>query len=167
MMWWWWWWCIYSQCSTGDQFPLQVTFCKLSSRERVGGLVSDIKIHPYAFFLRWPTNPFGIVLSATLTIGTTLVLIFYSFLNSLARSWYFSIFSFSFSSTLASPGTATLIIWQAACRLFAGTRSALLHLSYYYYHYCCCCCCFRKPIIIIIIVFENKRGIRVSDGKEK
>ena len=85
----------------------------------------------------------------------------------------FSIFSFSFSSTLASPGTATLIIWQAACRLFAGTRSALLHLSYYYYHYCCCCCCFRKPIIviiiiiIIIIVFENKRGIRVSDGKEK
>ena len=45
----------------------------------------------------------------------------------------------------------------------------LLHLSYYYYHYCCCCCCFRKPIIIIIIiiVFENKRGIRVSDEKEK
>ena len=39
----------------------------------------------------------------------------HSFLNSLARSWYLSIFSFSFSSTLASTGTATPIVWQTAC----------------------------------------------------
>ena len=42
---------------------------------------------------RWPTNPFGIVLSALTTIGTTLILTFQSFLNLLARSWYLSIFS--------------------------------------------------------------------------
>ena len=35
---------------------------------------------------RWPTDPFGIVPSALVTIGTTLVLTFHSFLNSLARS---------------------------------------------------------------------------------
>ena len=40
---------LYSQCSTGNQFPVQVTSCKLSSREPVGGFVSHIKIHPYAF----------------------------------------------------------------------------------------------------------------------
>ena len=35
-------------------------------------------------------------------------------------------FSFSFSSTLASPGTATSIIWQTACCLSTLTRSGLL-----------------------------------------
>ena len=54
---------------------------------------------------RWPTNPFGIVPSAP---TATLVLTFHSFPNSLTRSWYLAIFSFSFSSTLASPGTAML-----------------------------------------------------------
>ena len=67
----------------------------------------------------WPTYSFiGIVLSALiLTIGTTLVLTFHSFLSSFARSWYLSIFSFSFSATLASPGTATSIIcWSVISR---------------------------------------------------
>ena len=72
------------------------------------------------------TIPFGIVQSAQITIGPTLVLTFPSFLNSLARSWYLSTFSFSFSSTLASPGTATSIIWQTACCLSTLTRSGLL-----------------------------------------
>ena len=116
---------------------------------------------------RWPTNPFGIAPSAPITIGKPLVLTFHSFFNSLARSGYFSIFSFPFCSSLASPGTATSIIWQAAYYLSAPKWSALLRSSYYYYYYYYYyyCCCFRKPIIII--VFENKRGIRVSDEKEK
>ena len=113
---------------------------------------------------RWPTNPFGIVPRAPITTGTPLVLTFHSFLSSLARSWYFSIFSFSFRSTLASPGTATSIIWQAACCLSVATRSALLRSSYYYYYYYYYCCCFRKPSSII--VFENKREIRVAMEKK-
>ena len=76
---------------------------------------------------RWPTNPFGIVPSAP---TATLVLTFHSFPNSLARSWYLAIFSFSFCSTLASPGTAMLIIWQTACCLSTTTRSGLLWSSW-------------------------------------
>ena len=30
---------IYSQCSAGNQFPVQVTYCNLSTRELVGGFV--------------------------------------------------------------------------------------------------------------------------------
>ena len=30
---------IYSQCSAGNQFPVNVTYCNLSSREPVGGFV--------------------------------------------------------------------------------------------------------------------------------
>ena len=76
---------------------------------------------------RWPTIPFGIVPSAP---TATLVLNFHSFPNSLARSWYLAIFSFSFCSTLASPGTAMLIIWQTACCLSTTTRSGLLWSSW-------------------------------------
>ena len=80
---------------------------------------------------RWPTNPFGIVPSAP---TATLVLTFHSFPNSLTRSWYLAIFSFSFSSTLASPGTAMLNN-LANCLLFVyynQVRSIVVKLGSVY-----------------------------------
>ena len=65
-------------------------------------VVENPSVHPYCshkravfwiwvtsrfslMFSRWPTNHFGIVLSALTTIGTTLVLTVHSFFSSLAR----------------------------------------------------------------------------------
>ena len=49
---------------------------------------------------------------ALIKIGITVTFMFYSFFNSLARSEYLSFFSFSFSFTLWSPGTAKSTIRQ-------------------------------------------------------
>ena len=46
--------------------------------------------------------------SAPTTIGTTFALTFQSRATTLHRSWYFSTFSFSFSTILASTGTANI-----------------------------------------------------------
>ena len=82
--------CIYSQCSTGNQFPVQVTSCVLSSREPVGGFSFSILPDRTVFWIwatlrfipmlsRWPTNPLRIVPSAPTTISTTLLLTLHSF----------------------------------------------------------------------------------------
>ena len=55
------------------------------------------------------TNPLLIVLEAPITIGITVSFMFYSFFNSLARSWYLSFFSFFFSIALYDqPGEQSL-----------------------------------------------------------
>ena len=54
----------------------------------------------------------GVVPSAPIITGITFKFIFNSFFSSIANSWYFCIFSFSFSSTLVSYGTAKSIIWH-------------------------------------------------------
>jgi len=54
----------------------------------------------------------GVVPSAPIITGITFTFLFHSFFSSLAKSWYFCIFSFSFSSTLVSYGTAKSIIWH-------------------------------------------------------
>ena len=57
-------------------------------------------------------NLFGVVPSAPTITGITFIFLFHSFFSSLAKSWYCSIFSISFSSTLLSYGTAKSIIWH-------------------------------------------------------
>ena len=52
----------------------------------------------------------GVVPSTPILTGTTFTFLFHSFFSSLAKSWYFCIFSFSFSSTLVSYGTAKSMI---------------------------------------------------------
>ena len=105
-------------CSTGNQFLLQVTSRNLSSREPVGGFLLFLKGQ---YFESEPHQDSSLCFQDGQLIllglshvprGATLVSTFHSFLNSFSRSWYLSIFSVSFSSTLASPGTATSIIWQ-------------------------------------------------------
>ena len=61
------------------------------------------------------------------TIGITLMLVsFHTFLNSILRSWYASIFSCSFLLTLTSPGTAMSIISALFSFLYTITMSGLL-----------------------------------------
>ena len=59
--------------------------------------------HPLIFKSSSPfINPLVTVQRAAITIGITVTFMFHSFLNSLARSWYFAFFSLSFNSTLWS-----------------------------------------------------------------
>ena len=57
-------------------------------------------------------NPLVTVLIASITNGTIVTFMFYSFFNSLARSRYLSFFSHSFSFILWSAGTAKSTIFQ-------------------------------------------------------
>ena len=57
-------------------------------------------------------NPLVIVPKAPITIGTIVIFMFHSFLNSLARSRYLSFFSLSFRFILWSAGTAKSTILQ-------------------------------------------------------
>ena len=57
-------------------------------------------------------NPLIIVPKAPITIGTIVPFMFHNFFNSLARSWYLSFFSHSFSFILLSAGTAKSTIFQ-------------------------------------------------------
>ena len=59
------------------------------------------------------------------TNGIIFTLTFQTFCNSPPRSWYFSIFSFSFYSILISPGTAKLMILQVLLLLTSTTKSGL------------------------------------------
>ena len=56
-------------------------------------------------------NPSVSVPKAPITIGVIVTFVFYSFFNSLARSWYLSLFSHSFSFILWSAGTAKSTIF--------------------------------------------------------
>ena len=58
------------------------------------------------------SNPLVTVQNAPITIGIIVTCIFYSFFNSLARSWYLSFFSHSFCVILWSAGTAKSTILQ-------------------------------------------------------
>ena len=74
---------------------------------------------------------FNILPSAPTTTGMTLMLImFYILLISLFSSWYLSIFSFSFSLTLMSPGIAISIMAQLLSFLFTKTLSGFLALIF-------------------------------------
>ena len=54
----------------------------------------------------------GVLPSASMITCMIFTLLFHNFFSFLAKSWYFSIFSFSFSSTLVSCGRAKSIIWH-------------------------------------------------------
>ena len=58
------------------------------------------------------SNPLVTVPNAPTTIGMIVICIFHSFFHSLAKSWYLSFFSHSFSFILWSAGTATSTILQ-------------------------------------------------------
>ena len=55
----------------------------------------------------WVTVP-----SSLITIGINIIFMFYCFFSSLARLWYLSLFSFSFSFTLWSAEMAKSTLWQ-------------------------------------------------------
>ena len=55
-------------------------------------------------------NSLGVIPKAPIIIGMTLTCFFQIFLNFLAKSWYFSIFSNSFASTLLSKGIVKSVI---------------------------------------------------------
>ena len=79
---------------------------------------------PISFTL--PFNRHGTVPKAPNTIGTTLVFTSHILLSSLARFWYFSTFSASFSFTPLSSGIATSIIRQLYLLSSTSTKSGLL-----------------------------------------
>ena len=73
------------------------------------------------------TNPLMTVPSALITIGITVTFMFHSFLSSLARSKYLSLFSLSFSFTLWTAGTSKSPIRQVLFSfLLTVTRSGHL-----------------------------------------
>ena len=73
-------------------------------------------------------NPLVIVPKAPITIGTIVTFMFHRLFNSLARPWYLSFFSLSFSFILWSAGTAKSTILQI-------TRYYYYYYYYYYYLY--------------------------------
>ena len=74
-------------------------------------------------------NPLMTVLSIPITIGITLTVMFHSFFSSLARSSYLSFFSFSFSLTLWSTGTAKSTIWKVLFFMLTINREFCVSLS--------------------------------------
>ena len=61
----------------------------------------------------WPfNNPLLTIPKAPITIGIIVTFMFHSFFNSLARSWYLSLFSHSFSFILWSAGTEKSTIFE-------------------------------------------------------
>ena len=58
------------------------------------------------------TNSLVTASKAQITVGITVIFMFHTFFNSLARSRYLSVFLFSFSFTLWSPRTAKSTIRQ-------------------------------------------------------
>ena len=71
-------------------------------------------------------NDFGTVPKAPITIGVAVTFVFHSTCNSLAKSWYFSLFSLSFISTLWSGGIPKSTIWHVFFSLSTIMRSGLL-----------------------------------------
>ena len=69
-------------------------------------------------------NPLVTVPKVPITIGTIVTFMFHSFFNSLARSRYLSLFSYSFSFILWSAGTAKSTILRIFFFFFVD----------YYYH---------------------------------
>ena len=72
------------------------------------------------------SNPLVTVPRAPITIGIIVIFMFYSFFNSLARSWYLSLFSLSFNFTLWSAGTAKSIIVHVLLFMLIIIRSGCL-----------------------------------------
>ena len=72
------------------------------------------------------TNPFVTVPRAAITIAITVIFIFHSFFNSLARERYLFLFLLSFSFILWSAGTAKSTIQQIPFFLLIITRSGHL-----------------------------------------
>ena len=87
------------------------------------------------------SNPFVTVPSAPITIDIIVPCMFHSFLNSLARSRYLSLFSHSFSFILWSAGTAKSIILQVLYDYF----------YYYYYYY----------IFTVALLFSNENVFKL------
>ena len=58
------------------------------------------------------TNPLVTAPRAPITIGTIVPFMFHGFFNSVAKSWYLSLFSYSFNFILWSAGTAKSRILQ-------------------------------------------------------
>ena len=71
-------------------------------------------------------NTLVMVPKAPITIGTIVTFMFHSFFNSLARSWYLSFLSHSFSFILWSAGIAKSIILQILRFLLIILRFGLL-----------------------------------------
>ena len=71
-------------------------------------------------------NPLVTVTKAPITVGIIVTFMFHSFINSLARSRYLSLFSHSFSFILWSTGTAKSTILQIFFLLLIIIRSGLL-----------------------------------------
>lgn len=72
------------------------------------------------------TNNFGMLPVHHWFWNTTFIFMFFYFPRSLARSSYLSMFRFSSSFTLWSPGTAPVVIWHISNSLFIVSRFGLL-----------------------------------------
>ena len=81
---------------------------------------------PTSMAIRLSFSLSGIDPNAPTTTGITFVLATHIFRTSLARSWYFSTFSSSFSLTLPFSGIGASIIWQPLSLLSMITKSRLL-----------------------------------------
>ena len=75
-------------------------------------------------------NPLVTVPKAPATIGIIVTFMFYSFFNSLARSWYLSLFSHSFSFILESAGTAKSTILQIFFIIIIIINEYFFHSSF-------------------------------------
>ena len=82
------------------------------------------------------SNPLVTVPKAPITIGIIITFMFHSFFNSLARSRYLSLFSYSFSFILWSSGTAKSTILQILfffffvdyCKIWSSGRDSVICL---------------------------------------
>ena len=96
-------------------------------------------------------NPLVTVPKAPITIGMIITFMFLSFFNFLARSWYLSLFSHSFSFILWSTWTAKSTIWPrlgdpCVCQSPIGVYVCHF-LGHYYYYYYFSLCEFFTPTI--------------------
>ena len=100
--------------SLSDSKSLQVFKTLLSILANLSNLIVWVASpHPLIFKSSCPKNySLMTLLSTPITIGINVTLMFHSSFSSLAKSWYLSLFSFSFSFTLWSAGTAKSTIRQ-------------------------------------------------------
>ena len=110
-------------------YPQSKTFLNIRAVLSNAAFCSNAVLITTSSFTMHFSSFFDVLPSASTTTGMTLMLlVFYILLIFLFSSWYLSIFFFSLSLTLMSPGIAISIMVQLLSLLFATTISGFLAL---------------------------------------
>ena len=117
--------------------------CRLSKVLTLFGFLVSLK-RPFKFF--------GITPRVSTTIGINFIFTFQSLDISLAKSWYFSCFSFSLLSTLPSPGTAMSMMKTVVVPIMLtqpGSRCEIINFTNFL---------MDNPVLCVVLLFVISLG---------